>query len=447
MSEEPNLDMLQSPASISIQKLSEQRDSMKVVVMKFGGTCVESDASQQLVAERIMEAKDQGLQPVVVISAAGRMGQPYSTAELVATATRISPHIRPRELDLLMSCGEIISTVVMAHQLSAKGYDTIALTGGQAGLITDVYHGHARIVRIEPEPVLRSLQERKMVFVTGFQGVSERHAITTLGEGGSDYTAAALAVILSQRQQLPLGEELEMMPLQVFKDVDGVMTANPKNFAGCDPSNSGKLLSQLSFDECVEMSRLGADVFQHKAAQMARKHQLELLIRNFKKPEMSGTTVGSIPANTAEGKATAVADIPGLVMFTMKSDNPRLSGQLSEHFSLERLTHFMLAPEADEVRFAVKIEKYRDVVDIVERTLFMRGMKAEQRVGGWSLVSLAGERLRGEQERWKVTASDCLKTANVDVFGTIRGDLSVSMLISEDQRQKAVQLLHSAFVL
>jgi len=420
---------------------------MKVVVQKFGGTCVESTASQLQSAERIMEAKDQGYQPVVVVSAAGRMGQPYSTAELVQTATKIDPHISPRELDLLMSCGEIISTVVMAHHLPAKGYDTVALTGGQAGLITDAYHGHARIIRIEPDAMLRMLQDRKIVFVTGFQGVSERHAITTLGEGGSDYTAAALAVILSQQPRLPFGEELEMMPLNIFKEVEGVMTANPKSLGDSKPDEAPQLLHQLSFDECVEMSRLGADVFQHKAAAWTRQHRLPLMIRNFKSPEITGTSVGAEAASTKEGKATAAADIANLAMFTIKSDNPRLSGQLSEHFDLQRVMHFEMAQEPGELSFAVKREKYRDVIDLVERTLYLRGIKATLREGGWGLVSLAGEKVRDNQQSWKEAGSKALKEVSIEVFGTLTGDLSISFLLPEEQRQKAVKLLHQQFVL
>jgi len=420
---------------------------MKVVVQKFGGTCVESEESQLLSAERIMEAKDEGLQPVVVVSAAGRLGQPYSTAELVAMVSRIGPHIRPRELDLLMSCGEIISTVAMAHLLSAKGYDTIALSGGQAGLITDIYHGHARIIRIEPEQVLKALQERKMVFVAGFQGISEGHAITTLGEGGSDYTAVALAVVLAERSQLPFGDELEMTPLQIFKDVDGVMTANPNNFSDCAPREAGRVLSRLSYDECVEMSGLGADVLQHKAAQTARKHRVPLIVRNFRCAETRGTWVSTEAALTEEAKATAAPDISNLAMFTIKSDNARLSGQLAEHLNMERLTHFEMATEAGEVRFAVKREKYRDVIDLVERILFLHSLRAETSPGGWGLVSLVGERLREERGRWQESAGSTLKQAGIEVLGTICGDLSISYLVSEEQRAEAVRFLHSRFVL
>ena len=160
---------------------------MKVVVQKFGGTCVESEENQLVTAERIMEARDRGLYPVIVVSAMGRQGQPYSTVELVSTVRRIHPDIEPRELDLLMSCGEIISTVAMAHLLRTKGYETIALSGGQAGLITDGFYGHARIVRIEPVHLLSALQDGLIVFVAGFQGNTGTHQITTLGAGGSDY--------------------------------------------------------------------------------------------------------------------------------------------------------------------------------------------------------------------------------------------------------------------
>jgi len=194
---------------------------VKVIVQKFGGTCVESEANQLLTAERIMEAKDRGLHPVVVVSAMGRQGQPYSTAELVSTVRRIHPDIQPRELDLLMSCGEIISTVAMAHLLRSKGYETVALSGGQAGLITDEYFGHAHIVHIEPHHLLAALQDGYMVFVAGFQGITERHEITTLGAGGSDYTAVALSRVIQETPTLPFGEELDLEPLQIFKDVSG----------------------------------------------------------------------------------------------------------------------------------------------------------------------------------------------------------------------------------
>jgi aspartate kinase len=419
---------------------------MKVVVQKFGGTCVESEQSQLLSAERIMEAVDQGLQPVVVVSAAGRMGQPYSTAELVAWVTKLGPRISPRELDLLMSCGEIISTVAMAHLLSTRGYDTIALTGGQAGLITDVYHGHARIIRIEKDSILRFLQDKRLVFVTGFQGVSERHAITTLGEGGSDYTAAALAVLLAQGLQLPFGEEIEMTPLQIFKDVDGVMTANPKSFPkGCEPEC--RHIPWLSYEECEEMSKLGADVFQRKAAAMAREQKVPLMIRNFKYSEIKGTVIGNESAPSEKGKATATPDIANLALFTIRSENPRLSRQVSAYLAKERISHFMLWPTQEEVRFVVKREKYRDVMDLVQRVLFLRGLGAEVKSGGWALVSLVGENLRGDLANWQKNAGGALKKAGLEVFGTICGDLSVSFLVNEAQRLDAVKLLHSRFVL
>lgn len=420
---------------------------MKVVVHKFGGTCVESEESQLLSAERIMESKDQGLYPVVVVSAAGRLGQPYSTAELVSMVTHINPRISPRELDLLMSCGEIISTVALAHLLSAKGYDTVALSGGQAGLITDTYHGHARIIRIESAPILRLLQDGKMIFVAGFQGVSERHAITTLGEGGSDYTAVALAMVLAKTPQLPFGDELELTPLQIFKEVDGVMSANPKTLAKCRASAAGRVLCRLSYDEAVEMSGLGAEVLQNKAARMARRHQIPLLVRNFRCPEVKGTVIDQQLAPTEAGKGTGVADMANLALFSIRSDNQRLGGQLTEHLATERLTHFVMARDAGEVRFAVKREKYRDVTDLVERVLFLRGLRAEMRSGGWGLVSLVGEGLRADLSTWRNKAAKLLKEAGIEVVGTICGDLSTSFLVNEEARCQAVELLHSRFVL
>jgi aspartate kinase len=225
---------------------------VKVVVQKFGGTCIETPESRELTAERIMEAKDRDLHPVVVVSAMGRAGTPYSTVELVNMVRRIDEKINPRDLDMLMSCGEIISTAAMAHLLRTKGYETIALTGGQAGLITDYYYGHARIIRIDADYLLECLQAGHMVFVAGFQGISEQHAITTLGEGGSDYTAVALSVIVEQTPKLPFGDDLELHPpLQIYKEVNGVMTADPKHF---EAGSSPRTIPALTYDECVSLA-------------------------------------------------------------------------------------------------------------------------------------------------------------------------------------------------
>ena len=419
---------------------------MKVTVQKFGGTCIESDANQLLTAERIMEARDRGLHPVVVVSAMGRQGQPYSTAEFVSMVRRIHADIEPRELDLLMSCGEIISTVAMAHLLRTKGYETIALSGGQAGLVTDEYYGHAHIVRINPALVLDSLQDGYMVFVAGFQGNTQTHQTTTLGAGGSDHTAVALTRIINETEKLPFGEDLVAEPLHVFKEVDGVMSANPKTLDEID-GGPAQTIAHLTYDECVAMSRLGAEVLQHQAAEMARRHRIGLIVRNVHQSDNPGTQVGAATAPVKEGRVTAVVDQPALLVFDLNTDSARLPLQIAERLGRARLTYYQASTPGAEARFAVRPFKYRDVGAIVREILNSRNVSAEIQEGNLALVSVVGEALRQRLDEWDEQAERVLTDAGIEIHGKGRDDISLSYLVPEQQRKNAVGLLHKALVL
>jgi len=419
---------------------------MKVVVQKFGGTCVESEDRQLLTAERMMEAKDRGLYPVAVISAMGRQGQPYSTVELVSTVRRIYSRIEPRELDLLMSCGEIISTVAMAHLLRSKGYETIAFSGGQAGLITDGYYGHAHIVRIEPTPMLRALQDGYMVFVAGFQGNTEHHQITTLGAGGSDYTAVALSHVIQETPRLPFGEQLDVEPLQIFKGVDGIMTANPDSVEE-EIGGKSQTIGSLTYDECVTMSRLGAEVLQEQAAEMARKYKIPVVVRNFREADSPRSEIGVAAKYAEDDRATAIVDQKNLLVFDLEKANPRLSLQIAERLARERLTYYQVSGGDTGSRFAVRPLKYRDVPDIVSDVLTARGASADINAGDFALVSVVGEGLRQRLDAWADRAGRVLKDNGIEIHGTARDDISLSYLVPETRRKQAVSSLHKSLVL
>ena len=419
---------------------------MKVVVQKFGGTCVDSEPNQLITAERIMEARDRGLHPIVVVSAMGRAGQPYSTVEMVNLVRRIDPDIEARELDLLMSCGEIISTVAMAHLLKTKGYETIAFSGGQAGLITDEYFGHARIVDIRPDHLLAALQDGYLVFVAGFQGNTTSHQITTLGAGGSDYTAVALTRVIKDTPRLPFGEMLEVEPLQIYKEVPGVMTANPRTLADMD-GGKARALTQLTYDECVALSRLGAEVLQQQAAEMAREHGIPLVVKDYRVSDSPGTEVGAATTSASPARATGVADQEKLLVFDLHTDDSRLALQVAERLDRERLTHFQVSARGAQVRFAVRPLKYRNVVAAVDRVLQGRHVKAEINQGDFALVSVVGERLRGRLEEWREKAERVLRDNSIAVHGTSQGAISLSHLVPEADRKQAVALLHEATVL
>ena len=195
---------------------------MRVMVQKFGGTSVATDEARALAADRVAQAVEAGWNVVVVVSAIGRKGAPYATDTLLGLLNGVDPQVcpAPRESDLLLACGEVISTVIFAQTLRARGYETIALTGGQAGIVTDYEFTNARILEIQPAYLLQQLDAGRIVFVAGFQGATERGAITTLGRGGSDTTASALGAAVKPH--------VEHVEVEIYTDVDGVKTADPR---------------------------------------------------------------------------------------------------------------------------------------------------------------------------------------------------------------------------
>ncbi len=445
---------------------------MRVIIQKFGGKCVEPGGNELVTAERIMETRDLGDYPVVVVSAMGRelrdwneeiealvrkpegarklaLAHFYSTAELVRLVREIDPIIEPRELDMLMSCGEIISTVRLAHLLKAKGYATVALSGGQVGLITDGFFGHARVIETDIRQLIDCLDRAVIPLVAGFQGVSPNgHAITTLGEGGSDYTAVCLAYALTHATRSPLQEAFTLGAVEIFKEVDGVMTANPASFPPARlHGNAGpRKIDHLTFDELCALSQYGADVIQAEAARMARRYALAVAVRNFRRPDDPGTVVdGATPGNQARG-VTGVADMPSMVVFTVGERGDRINRRVMELLASQRLNFQALPVRDGSWKFAVKKEKYRSVSETVESLLHPRGMVPAFEEGQWALVTLVGEGLRGQVDAVAARALAVLAAAGIAVEGEIRDTLSYSALVCEDQRTAAVLALHDLFI-
>jgi aspartate kinase len=290
-------------------------DSLKIIVQKFGGTSVDSAEHRLEAARRVSETKARGLLPVVVVSAIGRAGEPYATDTLLEELRKVDPLVAPspREQDLILACGEIISTVIMAQAVKALGHETIALTGGQAGIITDYSFGNARIVSIEPGYILYCLEQGKIPVVTGFQGVTERPsprmhgAITTLGRGGSDTTASSLGYALGARA------------VEIYTDVDGVKTADPKLVP------TARTLETVSYHAVSEMSHLGATVLNPRAAEIAMKHSIPLRVKStFGDGE--GTLIANLPrrsvAQLDEMDIVAAANSPRVAYFVFRVDHP-----------------------------------------------------------------------------------------------------------------------------
>jgi aspartate kinase len=235
----------------------DRSERLGTVVMKFGGTSVGDPERLAAVARRLVAAREAGHRVVGVLSAMGR-----TTDELVALAHRISPAPKPRALDMLVSVGERITCALAEMAIEDLGRDAISLTGSQAGIVTDTVHGKAKIVEIRARRIHQALDDDRIVLVAGFQGVSTELEVTTLGRGGSDATAVALAAALGADT------------CEIYTDVEGVFTADPRLVPGA------RKLHAVSYDEMLEMAASGAKVLMLRSVEFARNHDVTLHVRS-----------------------------------------------------------------------------------------------------------------------------------------------------------------------
>lgn len=240
---------------------------MDIVVQKFGGTSVKNKEKLEQVISKIVKTVELGNSVVVVVSAQGK-----TTDELIQKASEYTDVTYAKEMDLLLSTGEIQTVALLTMMLKNKGYDAIGLTGSQAGVITDSNFSNAKIKMVMSENILKYLESGKIVVVAGFQGVDKFGNITTLGRGGSDLSAVAIAASLNAKQ------------CEIYTDVDGVFSVDPNVI------NQAKLIKEISYDEMLEAATAGAKVLHNRAVSLAKKYKLKLRVKNTRTEE-EGTLV------------------------------------------------------------------------------------------------------------------------------------------------------------
>jgi aspartate kinase len=228
-----------------------------LVVMKFGGTSVGDTQKIKDVARRLAAAREAGYRVVGVLSAMG-----HTTDELIRLAHEVSPRPNPREYDMLVSVGERISNALCAMAIHDLGHEAVSLTGSQAGIVTDTVHGKAKIAEVRAQRINEALDDEKIVLVAGFQGVSSANEVTTLGRGGSDMTAAALAAALGATV------------CEIYTDVEGVFTADPRIVP------TARKLTAVTYEEMLELAASGAKVLQLRSVEFARNHDVRLHVRS-----------------------------------------------------------------------------------------------------------------------------------------------------------------------
>ncbi len=404
---------------------------MRVIVQKYGGTSVASPDGRERVAVKVREALEQDFHIVVVVSAMGREGDPYATDTLIALARGIHKQVIPRELDLLMACGENISTVVMVQTLKSYGIEASAFTGGQAGIITDSQFNNARIIEIKPDHLRMCLQGERVAVVAGFQGVNANGEITTLGRGGSDTTAAALGVALNAEV------------VEIFTDVDGIMTADPRLVPQAKP------LATMTYNEVCEMAYLGAKVVHPRAVEIAMEGRIPLRIRSTFS-DLSGTlitdgaSIGNIEIK-GDKVVTGLAHVPGMALVSIQSsEDMKMNGRILDIFRLMAdagISVDMIHVTPYEVGFIIKEDLSERARGILQGLAF--NLKIEK---DYAKVAIVGTGMRGIPGVMADMVRG-LQKSRIPVFHSTDSHTNIACLIKQDDMVAALRSLHEQFEL
>ncbi len=400
---------------------------MSLIVQKYGGSSVADLERIRRVASRIRQYFLSGHRVVVVVSAMGK-----TTDTLLSMACELHPLPPEREVDMLLATGEQVSIALLSIALSAQGVPSVSLTGGQAGIITTDTHTKARILEVRAERILRHLEEGRVVIVAGFQGVTEEGDITTLGRGGSDTTACALAAAL--RAEV----------CEIYTDVEGVFTADPRLVPGA------RKIPRISYDEMSEMANLGARVLQLRAVDFSRLYRVRVHVRSTFS-ENEGTWVEEVE-DMEDAKVRAIThslDVLKIVLLGVP-DKPGVAALVLRTLadwavSLDMIIQSEGREGKKDMAFVVPQEderKVRQALESLRKTLSFEGVKFDMEVGKVSVVG-AGV---ASDPRIAFRMFDTLAKHGINIDMISTSNLRISCLIPKDRVTESVRALHEAFI-
>src|SRR5437764_7244528 len=399
--------------------------------MKFGGTSVADAERLKRAAGRIVAQREAGKRVVAVLSARGQ-----TTDELIAMAEEVSPSPDPREMDMLLSTGERISCALCAMAINDLGHRAISLTGSQAGIVTDTSHTKAKIIDVRADRIREALNNDQIVLVAGFQGVSTSRDVTTLGRGGSDTTAVALAAAI--------GAEV----CEIYTDVAGVFTADPRIVP------NARKLTQVSFEEMLEMSASGAGVLQLRSVEYARNHAVRIHCRSSF-DEGPGTFVLSELETMERPLVTAVphSTDEARVTLTGVPDRPGVAGRVFTALAAANVNVDMIIqnePETEgrgaDMSFTVPrddLPAARGALEPLIGDLGIGGIATDSNMGKVSLVGAGMKSHPGVAAKTFMVLGDA--GINIEMIST--SPIKISCVIREEDVPEAVRQLHSAFEL
>ncbi|MFF4950432.1 aspartate kinase [Streptomyces chattanoogensis] len=406
---------------------------MGLVVQKYGGSSVADAEGIKRVAKRVVEAKKNGHQVVVVVSAMGD-----TTDELIDLAQEVSPMPSGREFDMLLTAGERISMALLAMAIKNLGHEAQSFTGSQAGVITDSVHNKARIIDVTPGRIKSSVDEGNIAIVAGFQGVSQdKKDITTLGRGGSDTTAVALAAALDAEV------------CEIYTDVDGVFTADPRVV------KKARKIDWISFEDMLELASSGSKVLLHRCVEYARRYNIPVHVRSSfsglkgtwvsNEPQgdqpMEQAIISGVAHDTSEAKVTVVG-VP---------DKPGEAAQIFRAIADSEINIDMVVQNVSaastgltDISFTLPKDEGRKAVAALERTRAAVGFDSLRYDDQIAKISLVGA---GMKTNPGVTATffEALSNAGVNIELISTSEIRISVVTRADDVKEAVQAVHSAF--
>lgn len=398
-------------------------------MQKFGGTSVGTAEKILHVADRIIQEKDSGNDIVVVVSAMGK-----STDQLVALAAQITAKPSKREMDMLLTTGEQVTISLLSMALKEKGHDAISFTGWQAGIRTEAAHGNARIMKINPDKIKRELTNGKIVVVAGFQGVSNDHQITTLGRGGSDTTAVALAAALHADK------------CDIYTDVTGVFTTDPRYV------KTARKLEAISYDEMLELANLGAGVLHPRAVEFAKNYNVPLEVRSSNENER-GTIIEEdikMEQNLVVRGIAFEDQVTRVSVLGLPNELTTLStifSTLANHsLNVDIIIQSTTSDNKTSISFSIKTRDLEDTITILEQHKSVLNYERIESESSLSKVSIVGS---GMVSNPGVAAEmfEVLAKQGIEVKMVSTSEIKVSTVISGEHMVNAVDILHSAFEL
>ncbi|HBY20647.1 MAG: aspartate kinase [Clostridiales bacterium GWE2_32_10] len=396
---------------------------MSVVVQKFGGTSLKTEEARRMAVNKVIESFTVGNKVAVVVSAMGRKEDPYATDTLISLVKEIDYEVGKRDLDLIMSCGEVISAVVFSTLLNKEGVKAVALTGAQAGVITDNNFNCAGTIKVYSQRITQLIDQGIIPVITGFQGVTQDGDITTLGRGGSDTTASIVAEAI--------GADL----VEIYTDVNGLMTADPRM---CE---NARIIDEIGYNEVFQLADNGSKIIHPKAVDIVRRANIEMKIKNTF-TNHKGTKITYKHIKNAESKEerllTGITSLSDRVQIIINENDP-YNEEIFTEIAQSMISIDMINVYTDKKAFIINKENMKKVKEILDEynvNYLINDDCAKVTIIGNKMTGVPGIMSR---------VIKCLKSNNIEILQAVDSLATIALLVKKEAVKFTITELHREF--